>query len=94
MFYLAGGFGRHLDIESSKRIGLIPNIANEKIVQIGNASIEGACIALLSGAKRNELEALVKNVTHCRLEAHENFFNFFVEGCQFGPVEIPGTVKN
>jgi hypothetical protein len=26
-------------------------------------------------------------VTHCRLEAHENFFNYFVEGCQFQPVE-------
>jgi uncharacterized 2Fe-2S/4Fe-4S cluster protein (DUF4445 family) len=87
VFYLAGGFGRHLDIESSKRIGLIPNIPLEKIRQVGNASIEGACIALLSKTKQNELEALVKKVTHCRLEAHENFFNFFVEGCQFQPVE-------
>ncbi len=88
VFYLAGGFGRHLNIESSKRIGLIPNIADEKIVQVGNAAVEGACIALLSRTKRNELEALVKNVTHCRLEAHENFFNFFVEGCQFNPVDV------
>jgi uncharacterized 2Fe-2S/4Fe-4S cluster protein (DUF4445 family) len=88
VFYLAGGFGRHLNIESSKRIGLIPNIDDEKIVQVGNAAIEGACIALLSRAKRAELEKLVKRVTHCRLETHENFFNFFVEGCQFNPVEI------
>jgi uncharacterized 2Fe-2S/4Fe-4S cluster protein (DUF4445 family) len=87
VFYLAGGFGRHLDIESSKRIGLIPNIPMEKIRQVGNAAIEGACIALLSKTKQNELESLVKKVTHCRLEAHENFFNFFVEGCQFHPVE-------
>jgi uncharacterized 2Fe-2S/4Fe-4S cluster protein (DUF4445 family) len=88
VFYLAGGFGRHLNIESSKHIGLIPNIANKKIVQVGNAAIEGACIALLSRAKRSELESLVKQVKHCRLEAHENFFNFFVEGCQFNPVGI------
>jgi uncharacterized 2Fe-2S/4Fe-4S cluster protein (DUF4445 family) len=94
VFYLAGGFGRHLNVESSRRIGLIPNIANEKIVQIGNAAIEGACIALLSRAKRNELESLVRNVTHCRLEAHENFFNYFVEGCQFAPVEISSAAKN
>ena len=87
VFYLAGGFGRHLNIESSKRIGLIPNIADSKIVQVGNAAVEGATIALLSSAKRNELEKLVKSVTHCRLEAHENFFNFFVEGCQFHPVD-------
>jgi uncharacterized 2Fe-2S/4Fe-4S cluster protein (DUF4445 family) len=86
VFYLAGGFGRHLNLESSKRIGLIPNLPAEKIVQVGNASVEGACIALLSRAKRAELEALVKGVTHCRLETHPGFFDYFVEGCQFAPV--------
>jgi uncharacterized 2Fe-2S/4Fe-4S cluster protein (DUF4445 family) len=86
VFYLAGGFGRHLNLESSKRIGLIPNLPAEKIVQVGNASVEGACIALLSRTKRAELEALVKRVTHCRLETHPGFFDYFVEGCQFAPV--------
>jgi uncharacterized 2Fe-2S/4Fe-4S cluster protein (DUF4445 family) len=86
LFYLAGGFGRHLSLDSSKRIGLIPNIPTEKILQVGNASVEGACIALLSRAKRAELEELVKRVTHCRLETHPGFFDYFVEGCQFAPV--------
>jgi uncharacterized 2Fe-2S/4Fe-4S cluster protein (DUF4445 family) len=76
-----------LNVQSSKRIGLIPNIADSKIIQVGNASIEGACIALLSRTKRNELDALVKRVVHCRLEAHPRFFDYFVEGCQFNPVE-------
>jgi uncharacterized 2Fe-2S/4Fe-4S cluster protein (DUF4445 family) len=87
VFYLAGGFGRHLNVEAAKRIGLIPNIDSAKILQIGNASIEGACIALLSRAKRVELETLVKRVKHCRLETHPVFFDYFVEGCQFKPVE-------
>lgn len=87
VFYLAGGFGRHLKIEASKRIGLIPNLPDSKIVQVGNAAIEGACIALLSKTKRRELEELVKRVEHCRLETHPRFFDFFVEGCQFKPVE-------
>lgn len=87
LFYLAGGFGRHLDIASSKRIGLIPNIDDSKIVQVGNASIEGACIALLSRTKRMVLEEAVKHTTHCRLESDPNFFNYFVDGCQFNPVE-------
>lgn len=96
VFYLAGGFGRHLDIESSKRIGLIPNLPPAKIRQVGNAAIEGACIALLSRTKRDELEKLVRRVTHCRLEAHAGFFNFFVEGCQFNPLETsspPGHIR-
>jgi uncharacterized 2Fe-2S/4Fe-4S cluster protein (DUF4445 family) len=93
VFYLAGGFGRHLNVESSKRIGLIPNICDSKILQVGNASIEGACIALLSRTKRMELENLVKKVTHCRLEAHPDFFNYFVDGCQFNPVEFLDTLE-
>lgn len=87
VFYLAGGFGRYLNVESSKRIGLIPNIENAKIMQVGNAAIEGACVALLSNSKRFELEKLLKKVTHCRLETRSDFFNYFVEGCQFIPVE-------
>lgn len=87
VFYLAGGFGRHLNVEAAKRIGLIPNIDNTKILQVGNAAIEGACTALLSRSKRVELEDLVKRVRHCRLETHPGFFDYFVEGCQFNPVE-------
>jgi len=86
VFYLAGGFGRHLSVEAAARIGLIPEIPPEKLVQSGNAAIEGATIALLSKTKRAELEALVRRVEHCRLETHPDFFNFFVDGCQFKPV--------
>jgi uncharacterized 2Fe-2S/4Fe-4S cluster protein (DUF4445 family) len=93
VFYLAGGFGRHLDIDSSMRIGLIPNFEPAKIFQVGNASVEGACIALLSRTKRMELEDLVRRVTHCRLEAHPGFFDYFVEGCQFNPVESVGKLE-
>jgi len=56
-------------------------------VRAGNLAIEGATIALLSKTKRHELEELVKKVQHCRLETHPNFFDYFVEGCQFKAVE-------
>jgi uncharacterized 2Fe-2S/4Fe-4S cluster protein (DUF4445 family) len=88
VFYLAGGFGRHINVEASKRIGLVPNLDSHKIVQAGNIAIEGATIVLLSKTKRGELEDLVKRVQHCRLETHPSFFDFFVEGCQFKPVEL------
>jgi len=93
VFYLAGGFGRHLKRGASKRIGLIPNLADDKIVQVGNAALEGATIALVSVAKRQEIEALVKRIEHCRLETHPHFFDFFVDGCQFRPVESGARVS-
>jgi uncharacterized 2Fe-2S/4Fe-4S cluster protein (DUF4445 family) len=88
VFYLAGGFGRHLKVDASKRIGLIPNLPEDRIVRIGNAAIEGASIALLSRTKRRELEDMVRSVEHCRLETHPDFFDFFVYGCQFSAVEV------
>jgi uncharacterized 2Fe-2S/4Fe-4S cluster protein (DUF4445 family) len=92
-FYLAGGFGRHLKKDASRRIGLIPNLADDTIVQVGNAAIEGACLALLSVAKRQALEDLVRRVEHCRLETHPDFFDFFVEGCQFKPLQSADRVS-
>lgn len=91
LFYLAGGFGRHLNIAAAQRIGLIPTLDPAKVVQAGNTAIEGATIALLSRAKRAQLEALVRRVEHCRLETHPHFFDFFVEGCQFKPLQSNAT---
>jgi uncharacterized 2Fe-2S/4Fe-4S cluster protein (DUF4445 family) len=88
VFYLAGAFGRRLQVDAAQRIGLIPAMPVSRVVQLGNAAIEGASIALLSRSKRQELEALVSRVEHCRLETHPHFFDHFVEGCQFKPLEF------
>ncbi len=87
VFYLAGGFAKNLELNAARRIGLIPNLPDEKIVQVGNASIAGASVALLSSSRRARLEEFVTNVTHVELETDEHFFDHFVEGCRFVPVE-------
>ncbi len=83
--YLAGGFARHLDVDAACRIGLIPDLPRERIVKVGNAALAGASIALLSRTRRADLEAIVRRVELVRLEAHPEFFEFFVQGCQFEP---------
>jgi len=83
LFYLAGGFARHLDVAAARRIGLIPDLPDEKILQVGNASIEGAEIGLLSLPRRRELESMVQTIEHVELETDPEFFNHFVDGCQF-----------
>ncbi|MBI4603569.1 MAG: DUF4445 domain-containing protein [Planctomycetes bacterium] len=89
VFYLAGGFARHLDIDAARRIGLIPDLPDERFLRIGNASIEGAAIALLSVSRRRELEELVKTAVHVELEQDEGFFDAFVDGCLFAPARGP-----
>ncbi|HUI56829.1 MAG TPA: ASKHA domain-containing protein [Bryobacteraceae bacterium] len=92
VFYLAGGFGRHLSTQAAARIGLIPDLPEGRVVQLGNAAIEGATMALLSRKRRGEIEQLVRRVEHCRLETHPRFFDYFVEGCLFKPVTTAGRV--
>ena len=87
--YLAGGFARHIDTAAARRIGLVPDLPDDRIVKVGNAALLGASMALLSRSRRAELEVLVRRVEHVRLETHPHFFEFFVEGCQFEPFGTP-----
>jgi hypothetical protein len=82
-FYLAGGFGRHIDLAAARRIGLIPDLPDDRMVAVGNVAIEGAAIALLSVSRRRELETLVGTIQHVELETDPGFFDAFVAGCQF-----------
>jgi uncharacterized 2Fe-2S/4Fe-4S cluster protein (DUF4445 family) len=84
--YLAGGFARHLDVEAAVRIGLVPDLPRERIVKLGNASLAGASLALLSRRRRAWLAAAVQRVELVRLESHPRFFDYFVQGCQFAPL--------
>lgn len=84
-WYLAGGFSRSLDLDAARRIGLIPDVPDERFTRVGNAALEGASIALRSGRARAALEKAVQRVELVRLEAHPRFFDCFVEGCQFEP---------
>ncbi len=87
--YLAGGFASHLDVDSALRIGLIPQVPPDRIRQVGNSAIEGATLALRSLTLRRALEAFVRTIEHVELETDEDFFDAFVEGCQFKPLGAP-----
>jgi len=86
-FYIAGGFGRHLDIEASIKIGLLPDLPRERFVQIGNAAIDGCVQALRNKKRRNQYEQFVQKIKTINLESDPDFFDYFVNGCQFIPIE-------
>ena len=86
VFYLAGGFGNHIDIEACIRIGLLPDLPVDRFKKIGNAAIEGLSDVLLSKTKREQLEEFVKSVEQVNLESDPDFFDHFVDGCMFGKI--------
>ena len=81
--YLAGGFANYINIENAVNIGFIPDMPMKRIHKVGNASLQGATIMLINAEKRAAIEDLVRTITHIELETNPNFFDHFVEGCQF-----------
>lgn len=92
--YLSGGFANFIDVENAKNIGFIADIPSDRVVKVGNASLEGATIMLLSGTLRNTIERLILNVEHVELETTPDFFDIFVEGCMFKPMIMPSRDFN
>ena len=82
--YLAGGFANHLDVRKAIQIGLLLPVPEDRVRRIGNASVRGARMLLLSTRLRAALDKVVRRTEHLRLEAEPDFFELYVEGCTFG----------
>ena len=86
--FLAGGFANYVNVASAVEIGFIANLPEERIVKVGNAALEGATLMLLSGDMRQTAEEMAPKIEHIELETTPDFFEIFVEGCMFKPMEM------
>ncbi len=76
--FVAGGFGNHLNIQSAITIGLLPNLPPEKIHFIGNSSLSGAQMGLLSRDALQEAELIAKKMTYFELSVNQKFMDEFI----------------
>jgi uncharacterized 2Fe-2S/4Fe-4S cluster protein (DUF4445 family) len=76
---LAGAFGSHIDVKHAMVLGLVPDCDLAHVRSAGNAAGAGALIALLSGAARTEIEAVVRGVTKLETAIEPRFQEHFVE---------------
>ncbi len=53
--FIAGAFGRYLDIEKAKEIGMLPPIESSRIHKVGNSALNGAVKALCNDEAYLEL---------------------------------------
>jgi uncharacterized 2Fe-2S/4Fe-4S cluster protein (DUF4445 family) len=82
--YVAGGFGSFIRRNHAQRIGLLPSdISHEKISFIGNTSLAGAKLALLSLSARQKTQDLANQTEHIELSADLDFQNEFANAMIF-----------
>jgi len=76
---LAGAFGSQIDPVHAMVLGLVPDCDLSRVRGAGNAAGTGALIALLSGAARREIEAIVRRVEKIETAVEPRFQEHFVE---------------
>lgn len=79
---LAGAFGSYIDAEEALVIGMFPDCPVDKIVSVGNAAGDGARIALLNRAKRDEANRIARQVEYIELTVESDFQQQFIEAMQ------------
>ncbi len=75
---VSGGFGNYLDAEKAIFIGLLPDIALERVRFIGNSSLTGARMGLLSRHAFDRAGTLARQMTYFELSVNTEFMDEFV----------------
>lgn len=81
--YIAGGFGRRLDIDACMNIGLLPGGIRNRTVYLGNASLRGSCRALCSKAVRNRIRQTARGAEHIELSLSGLFSDRYIDNLNF-----------
>jgi uncharacterized 2Fe-2S/4Fe-4S cluster protein (DUF4445 family) len=76
--YLAGGFGNFLNVQHAVTIGMLPDVPPEKIRFVGNTSMAGAKMTLLSRAALQRAEEIAASMTYFDLMSHNGYMEEFI----------------
>lgn len=91
--YIGGGFGRFLNLEKAMMIGLIPDLPREKFHYIGNSSLMGSFIVLVSQEYRQRQIELARRMTYVDLSSDPKYMDQYT-GALFLPHTDPAQFPN
>jgi uncharacterized 2Fe-2S/4Fe-4S cluster protein (DUF4445 family) len=74
---IGGAFGQYINVEKAVQIGLLPDLPWEKFHFLGNTSLQGALLALLSRDYRRQITEIAAKMTYLELSADNTFYNQF-----------------
>lgn len=85
---VCGAFGRHLNIRSAQRIGLLPDIPSNRVELCGNTALAGCEQLLLSETPAMELESLRERAAIINLSQVSDFETLFLENLYLDPLMV------
>lgn len=79
IFYIAGGFGSHLNLSSAVRIGLFPEGLQKKVKVLGNAALKGAALLLTEKGLRKKAHEIASGAVCINLGGMPEFNERYVD---------------
>jgi uncharacterized 2Fe-2S/4Fe-4S cluster protein (DUF4445 family) len=76
--FIAGGFGRYIDVERAITIGMLPDLPMDKFLFLGNTSIMGAYFGLLCDRMLHEAEEIARRMTYIELSVSRSFMDEYM----------------
>jgi uncharacterized 2Fe-2S/4Fe-4S cluster protein (DUF4445 family) len=76
-FYVAGTFGSFINPRSAIILGMLPDLPLDAYKALGNTSLSGATMALLSLKRRQEADEIRNRVTYVEMNVNQEFMNQF-----------------
>jgi uncharacterized 2Fe-2S/4Fe-4S cluster protein (DUF4445 family) len=74
---IGGAFGQYINVENAIQIGLLPDKPFESFHFLGNTSVKGAYMALISREMRERVKQVSQMMTYLELSADNTFFDEF-----------------
>lgn len=93
--YIAGGFGRYLDLEKATILGLTPDLPREKFRYIGNSALTGSYMILMSRQFQHKQLEIARRMTNIELSTDPAYMDQYT-GALFLPhtdINLFPTVK-
>lgn len=77
--YIAGGFGRYINVSDAVLIGMLPDLEPARFRYVGNSALTGAYIALLSRERRARLGEIAAKMTYVDLSSDPRYMDNYVK---------------
>lgn len=75
---IAGSFGKYINIEKAIQIGLLPDMSWDRFKYLGNTSVLGSYIALMSHDMRKMVDEVASKMTYLELSADNRFMDQYM----------------
>jgi len=85
---IGGAFGKYINVENAVKIGLLPDLPWDRFHFLGNTSVQGAYMALLSTEARALVRAAAERMTYVELSADNTFYDAFTAALFLPHTEI------